>query len=100
MRIACRLGAQAREEVGRHVAPGITTDELDRIGHAFLCDHGAYPSTLGYRGFPKSLCSSGNEVVCPGIPASTVVRAADIVHLAITPHIHRVPSHTHAPTFP
>ena len=55
MRVAGRLAAQARELVGSHVVPGVTTDELDRIGHEFLCDHGAYPSTLGYRGFPKSL---------------------------------------------
>ena len=56
MRAAGRLAAQARDLVGGHVAAGVTTDELDRIGHEYLCDHGAYPSTLGYRGFPKSLC--------------------------------------------
>ena len=55
IRIASRLAAQARETVGAAVQPGVTTDELDRIGHEFLCDHGAYPSTLGYKGFPKSL---------------------------------------------
>jgi methionyl aminopeptidase len=55
MRIAGRIAADALVEVGRHCVPGVTTDELDRIGHEFLCDHGAYPSTLGYRGFPKSL---------------------------------------------
>ena len=63
MRRAGRIAAQALAEVGRHVAPGVTTDELDRIGHDFLIDHGAYPSTLGYRGFPKSLCTSMNEVI-------------------------------------
>ncbi|HEY9562282.1 MAG TPA: type I methionyl aminopeptidase [Nocardioides sp.] len=99
MRIACRLGAQAREEVGRHVAPGITTDELDRIGHEFLCDHGAYPSTLGYRGFPKSLCSSVNEVVCHGIPDSTVVRDGDIVNIDITAYINGVHGDTNATFF-
>ena len=60
MRVASRLAAQARDLVGSHVVPGVTTDELDRIGHEFLCDHGAYPSTLSYRGFPKSLCSIVN----------------------------------------
>ena len=50
MRIAGRLAAQALQEVGRAIAAGVTTDELDRIGHEFLCDHGAYPSTLGYPG--------------------------------------------------
>src|SRR5215213_149458 len=68
MRVAGRIAALALEEVGRCVAPGVTTDELDRIGHEFLCDHSAYPSTLGYKNFPKSLCSSVNEVVCHGIP--------------------------------
>ena len=83
MRVAGRLAAQARELVGSHVAPGVTTDELDRIGHEFLCDHGAYPSTLGYRGFPKSLCSSVNEVVCHGIPDDRVVEDGDIVNIEI-----------------
>ncbi|WP_110205246.1 type I methionyl aminopeptidase [Nocardioides daejeonensis] len=96
MRITGRLAAQAREEVGRHVVPGVTTDELDRIGHEFLCDHGAYPSTLGYRGFPKSLCSSINEVVCHGIPDDTVVREGDIVNIDITAYLHGVHGDTNA----
>ncbi|WP_244928880.1 type I methionyl aminopeptidase [Nocardioides sp. W7] len=96
MRVAGRLAAQAREEVGRHVVPGVTTDELDRIGHEFLCDHGAYPSTLGYRGFPKSLCSSVNEVVCHGIPDSRVVEDGDIVNIDITAYLHGVHGDTNA----
>jgi methionyl aminopeptidase len=84
------LAAQALAEVGRHVVPGVTTDELDRIGHEFLVDHGAYPSTLGYPGsagrrpYPKSLCTSINEVICHGIPDSTVVQEGDIVKVDIT----------------
>ena len=96
MRVASRLAAQARELVGSHVAPGITTDELDRIGHEFLCDHGAYPSTLGYRGFPKSLCSSVNEVICHGIPDSTVVEDGDIVNIDITAFLDGVHGDTNA----
>jgi methionyl aminopeptidase len=96
MRSACRLAAQARELVGSHVAPGVTTDELDRIGHEFLCDHGAYPSTLGYRGFPKSLCSSVNEVVCHGIPDSRVVEDGDIVNIDITAFLDGVHGDTNA----
>ncbi|MFS3130580.1 type I methionyl aminopeptidase [Nocardioides sp. Bht2] len=96
MRIAGRLAAQAREEVGRAVVPGVTTDELDRIGHEFLCDHGAYPSTLGYRGFPKSLCSSVNEVVCHGIPDDRVVQDGDIVNIDITAFIGGVHGDTNA----
>ena len=87
VRVAARIAAQALEEVGRHVAPGVTTDELDRIGHAFLLDHGAYPSTLGYRGFPKSLCTSVNEVVCHGIPDSAVLADGDIVNVDITAYV-------------
>ena len=68
MRVAGRIAAEALAEVGRHVAPGVTTDELDRIGHDVVVAAGAYPSTLGYKSFPKSLCSSVNEVVCHGIP--------------------------------
>ena len=84
MRAASRLAAQARETVGAAVQPGVTTDELDRIGHEFMLDHGAYPSTLGYRGFPKSLCTSINEVICHGIPDDTVVRDGDIINIDIT----------------
>ena len=69
----------------------MTTDELDRIGHEFLCDHGAYPSTLGYKGFPKSLCTSINEVICHGIPDSTVLSDGDIVNIDITAYIGRRP---------
>jgi methionyl aminopeptidase len=96
MRVAGRLAAQARELVGQHVVPGVTTDELDRVGHEFLCDHGAYPSTLGYRGFPKSLCSSVNEVVCHGIPDSRVVEDGDIVNIDITAFIGGVHGDTNA----
>ena len=67
--------------------PGVTTDELDRVAHDYMCDHGAYPSTLGYRGFPKSLCTSVNEVICHGIPDSTVLRDGDIVNLDVTAYI-------------
>jgi len=99
MRLAGRIAAQALAEVGRNVAAGITTDELDRIGHEFLCDHGAYPSTLGYRGYPKSLCASLNEVICHGIPDDTVIEEGDIVNIDITAFIGGVHGDTNA-TFP
>src|SRR3954466_13916960 len=67
-RVAGGLAAQAVAVAAAVIAPGVTTDEIDRVGHEFLLDHGTYPSTLGYRGFPKSLCTSVNEVVCHGIP--------------------------------
>ncbi|MDA0566595.1 type I methionyl aminopeptidase [Streptomonospora sp. S1-112] len=96
MRIAGRIAAQALQEVGRHVRPGVTTDELDRVGHEFLCDHGAYPSTLSYKGYPKSLCSSINEVICHGIPDDTVIADGDIVNIDITAYIHGVHGDTNA----
>jgi methionyl aminopeptidase len=96
MRVAGRIAAQALAEVGRHVAPGVTTDELDRIAHDFLVDHDAYPSTLGYRGFPKSCCTSLNEVICHGIPDSTVVADGDIVNVDVTAFIGGVHGDTNA----
>lgn len=90
IRAASQLAARALIEVGKHIEPGVTTDELDVIGHEFLCDHGAYPSTLGYRGFPKSLCTSVNEVVCHGIPDSTVVADGDIVNIDVTAYLDGV----------
>ncbi len=96
MRVAGRVAAKALAEVGRHVAPGVTTDALDRVGHEFLCDHGAYPSTLGYKGFPKSLCTSVNEVICHGIPDTTVLVDGDIVNVDITAYLGGVHGDTDA----
>ena len=96
MRIAGQIAADALVEIGRNVRPGISTDELDRIGHEFLIDHGAYPSTLGYRGYPKSLCSSLNEVICHGIPDSTVLVDGDICNIDITAFIGGVHGDTNA----
>jgi methionyl aminopeptidase len=79
-----RIAARAIEAVGLAIRPGVTTNELDVIGHTYLLDHGAYPSTLGYRGFPKSLCTSVNEVICHGIPDDTVLVDGDIVNIDIT----------------
>jgi methionyl aminopeptidase len=84
IRVASKIAAQAIVEVGKHIKPGVTTDQLDRVGHEFLLAHDAYPSTLGYRGFPKSLCSSLNEVICHGIPDTTVLQDGDIINIDIT----------------
>ena len=96
MRIAGRIAAQALAEAGKAVAPGVTTDELDRVAHEYLCDHGAYPSTLGYKGFPKSCCTSLNEVICHGIPDSTVIADGDIVNIDVTAYVHGVHGDTNA----
>ena len=87
IRVASTIAARALALVGEHVAPGVTTDVLDRIGHEYMLDHQAYPSTLGYRGFPKSLCTSINEVICHGIPDSTVLEDGDIVNVDVTAYI-------------
>ena len=96
MRIAGQIAGQALAEVGKAVAPGVTTDDLDQVGHEFLLDHGAYPSTLGYRGFPKSLCTSLNEVICHGIPDSTELAEGDICNVDITAFIGGVHGDTNA----
>lgn len=90
MRVAGRVAAEALIEVGRHIRPGITTDELDRIGHDVMVDAGAYPSTLNYRGFPKSLCTSVNEIICHGIPDSRKLMDGDIINVDVTAYIEGV----------
>ncbi|MFC5931047.1 type I methionyl aminopeptidase [Cryobacterium melibiosiphilum] len=84
IRESSQIAARAIEAVGRAIRPGVTTEELDRIGHDFIVAHDAYPSTLGYRGYPKSLCSSVNEVICHGIPDTTVLASGDIINIDIT----------------
>ena len=96
MRVAGRLAAQATQLAGEHCKPGVTTDEIDRVVHEFLCDHGAYPSTLGYKGFPKSCCTSLNEVICHGIPDSTVIEDGDIINVDVTAFIDGVHGDTDA----
>src|ERR1700709_1646697 len=96
MRVASRIAAQALAEGGRAVRPGVTTDEVDRVVHEFLVDHGAYPSTLGYKSFPKSCCTSLNEVICHGIPDSTVIEDGDIVNIDVTAFIGGVHGDTNA----
>jgi methionyl aminopeptidase len=87
IRAAGKIAAQAVELVGQNIRPGISTDELDRIAHEFILSKGAYPSTLGYRGYPKSICSSINEVICHGIPDDTVLQDGDIINIDITAYL-------------
>jgi len=90
IRRASLIAAQALDLVLASAKPGLTTDDLDSIGHEFLISQGAYPSTLGYRGFPKSLCSSLNEVICHGIPDDTVLTDGDLVNVDISAYIDGV----------
>jgi methionyl aminopeptidase len=99
MRIAGRIAAQAMHAAATIIDPGVTTDDLDRVVHEFLIDHGAYPSTLGYRGFPKSCCTSVNEVICHGIPDSRPLEDGDIVKIDVTAYIHGVHGDTCATFF-
>lgn len=96
MREASRIAANALEAAGAAVAPGVTTDEIDRIAHEYMLDHGAYPSTLGYRGFEKSCCTSLNEIVCHGIPDTTVIQDGDICNIDVTAYKNGVHGDTNA----
>ena len=96
MRVAGRIAAGALAAGGATVAPGTTTDEVDRVVHEYLIAHDAYPSTLGYKGFPKSCCTSLNEVICHGIPDSTVIQDGDIVNIDVTAFIGGVHGDTNA----
>jgi methionyl aminopeptidase len=85
MRIAGRLAADVLDMIGAHVQPGITTAELDRICHEFIVNvQQAVPAPLNYRGFPKSICTSVNHVVCHGIPGERKLKAGDIVNVDVT----------------
>ena len=96
MRVAGRIAAEAMAVGAELVAPGVTTDEIDRVVHEFVCDAGAYPSPLGYKAFPKSLCTSVNEVICHGIPDSRPLEDGDIVNLDVTVFVDGVHGDTDA----
>jgi len=87
IRRSSQIAARAVDAVGAAIRPGITTDELDAIAHDFLVENGAYPSTLGYRGYPKSCCTSLNEVVCHGIPDNTELVDGDLINVDITAYL-------------
>ncbi|MCW2681375.1 MAG: methionine aminopeptidase [Frankiales bacterium] len=96
MRVAGKAAAEVLQEVGAAVRPGVTTDELDAIAHQACIARGGYPSPLGYNGFPKSLCTSVNEVICHGIPDSTVLKDGDIVNCDVTIYLDGVHGDTNA----
>lgn len=84
MRAAGRFNAQLMDELRRHIRPGITTAMIDELVSRYTRDHGHQPATLGYLGYPKSCCTSVNDVICHGIPDDTVLREGDIVNVDIT----------------
>lgn len=84
MRASCRLARSVLDLACEHAKPGVTTDEIDKIVHEAIIEAGAYPSPLNYSGFPKSLCSSINEVICHGIPDSRPLQDGDIVSFDVS----------------
>ncbi|UQN30708.1 type I methionyl aminopeptidase [Brachybacterium kimchii] len=96
MREPSRIAALALQAAGEAAVPGATTDDIDAVVHDVMVSHGAYPSTLGYLGFPKSCCTSLNEVVCHGIPDSTVMQSGDILNVDVTAFKNGVHGDTNA----
>lgn len=90
IRRAGTIAADAMYTAAQTIAPGVTTDEIDRIAHEYMCDHGAYPSCLGYMGYPKSICTSINETICHGIPDDRPLEDGDIINLDVTAYIDGV----------
>ncbi len=84
MRRAGQLAAATLDFITPKVVPGVTTGELDRLCHAYILDHGAVPAPLNYRGFPKSICTSINHVVCHGIPGERALDEGDVVNIDVT----------------
>jgi len=90
MRAACALAAETLVMAGEHIRAGMTTDDINTLVHVFTVDRGAWPSPLHYKGFPKSVCTSVNEVVCHGIPGKRVLHDGDIVNVDVTSYLPKV----------
>ncbi|MQL71369.1 hypothetical protein Taro_003684 [Colocasia esculenta] len=99
MRASGKLAAQVLLRAGSLVKPGITTDEIDQAVHQMIIDHGAYPSPLGYGGFPKSVCTSVNECICHGIPDSRALEDGDIINIDVTVYFNGYHGDTSATFF-
>ncbi len=88
MKPACQLAANTLVMIEEHIRPGISTDEINEIVHDYTIRHGATPAPLNYRGFPKSVCTSVNHVVCHGIPGSKKLKSGDIINVDVTSILH------------
>jgi methionyl aminopeptidase len=84
---ACRLAAETLNHIEKYIRPGLSTLEIDQIVHDFTLTNGATPAPLGYHGFPKSVCTSVNEVICHGLPDETLLKDGDIINVDVTPKI-------------
>lgn len=87
MERVCRLAAETLNYVEKYLKPGISTDEIDKLVYDFTLTKGAEPAPLGYHGFPKSVCTSVNEVVCHGVPDNTILKEGDIINVDVTPKL-------------
>lgn len=87
MRKSCALAADTLVAVADHIRPGITTEDINTIVHQYIVSHAAYPSPLNYKGFPKSVCTSINEVVCHGIPGPQKLKDGDIINVDVTTYL-------------
>ena len=99
MRRAGAVAAEILRLAGEMVRPGITTDEIDAYVHQLHIERDAYPSPLNYNGFPKSVCTSANEVICHGIPDSRVLQDGDILNIDVTSYVDGVHGDTNATFF-
>lgn len=90
MRATCKLASEVLGYIGPFVTPGVSTEELNRLCHEYITERGAYPSPLNYHGFPKSICTSRNEVICHGIPSKKdVLRDGDILNIDVTTYLNK-----------
>jgi len=100
MRKSAKLAASTLKYIGAFVKPGVSTEELNNIAHDYIIDHGAIPSPLNYHGFPKSICTSINEVICHGIPSKKdILKSGDIVNLDVTTYLEGFHGDTNATFF-
>ena len=84
MKLSCKLAAETLDMIGDYVEPGVSTDKINNLCHEFMLDNGAKPATLGYRGFPKSCCTSPNHTICHGIPGNKELKEGDIINVDVT----------------
>jgi len=96
LRKACQAAAKVLKLTSQAIRPGMTTDELDFLAHEAIISLGGYPSTLNYRGFPKSICASANEIICHGIPDSRPLQDGDILNIDVTLFLHGMHGDTNA----
>jgi methionyl aminopeptidase len=99
MRKACQLAARTLEYVKTYIKPGLSTNEIDQIVYDYTLSKGARPSPLGYHGYPKSVCTSINSVVCHGVPDSTILKEGDIINVDVTSHLQGFHGDTSATFF-